>query len=369
MAPATLQHLLNTSWTLHRLSPLHHEKEFATLSNPTALKTYASRLQDQLTGNTLGGLSSSTAGGPSGAVADDEALSRTGALKTCIWETLPSLALLEPQTQSRPSRRQPKQQPGILVTLEYENIVYKAALLAPPPPATATTRPPSPDRQGSTHLPLLLTRLPGPLRQTFVSFLAANFDTYCSALRFPSHFMCAGLEAYVSGMITGGDDRARQQTILEDVVKEMQITLAFSPSIAPELRSLNVNIPRGSFADFVGTDRADGSILSNLSSYLEKHLAMKLDLSAESDKKPSPAKEHVRVSRIACGGFLLGGDGRLKLVSLQKMIPGADDEENVVGSEGAGEVPGEKARLMLRANEALLLAVIRKVASVDEHGV
>ncbi|PLB38435.1 uncharacterized protein BDW47DRAFT_22777 [Aspergillus candidus] len=365
MAPATPHHLLNTSWTLHRLSPLHHEKEFATLSSPTALKTYASRLQDQLTGNTLGGLQ--TGGIASGAVADDEALSRTGALKSCTWETLPSLSFLsEPQTQSRSNRRQPKQQPGILVTLEYENIVYKAALLAPPP----TTGSPTPDRKGSTHLPLLLTRLPGPLRQTFVSFLAANFDTYCSALRFPSHFMCAGLEAYVNGMITEDDDRAAQrQSILEDVVKEMQITLSFSSSIAPELRSLNVNIPRGSFADFVETEtsRADGSILSNLSSYLEKHLAMKLDLSAESDKGHSPAKEHVRVSRIACGGFLLGGDGKLKLVAVQKMIPGADDEE-LVGGE-VGSETGEKARLMLRANEALLLAVMRRVASVDEQGV
>ncbi|PKY08477.1 hypothetical protein P168DRAFT_314568 [Aspergillus campestris IBT 28561] len=366
MAPATPQHLLNTSWTLHRLSPLHHEKEFATLSTPTALKTYASRLQDQLTGSTLGGLQAS--GITSGAVADDEALSRTGALNSCTWETLPSLSFLEPQTQSRSNRRQPKQQPGILVILEYENIVYKAALLAPPP----TTGSPTSDRKGSTHLPLLLTRLPGPLRQTFISFLAANFDTYCSALRFPSHFMCAGLEAYVNGINTEEDDRAAQrQTVLEDVVKEMQITLSFSSSIAPELRSLNVNIPRGSLADFVDTDREDGSILSSLSSYLEKHLAMKLDLSAESNKKISPAKEHVRVSRISCGGFLLGGDGRLKLVSVQKMIPGADvDEEDVVGGEGgSGEAPGEKARLMLRANEALLLAVLRRVASVDEQGV
>lgn len=80
----TPHHLLNTSWTLHRLSPLHHGKEFQTVvDNPTALSTYAARLRDQLTGDVLAGLQQPA---PVPAGEDDDGLSKIGALKTCTWE-------------------------------------------------------------------------------------------------------------------------------------------------------------------------------------------------------------------------------------------------------------------------------------------
>ncbi|KAE8380964.1 kinetochore complex Sim4 subunit Fta1-domain-containing protein [Aspergillus bertholletiae] len=344
MAPATPDQMLNTSWTLHRLSPLHHEKEFQSLlDNPEALKTYANRLRDQLTGNVLAGFQVGTSA-PS---TEEDTLSRTGALKDCTWEAILSLSLEDPNGPY------PESPCGILVVLEYENITYKAALLAPPAEGSHS-------RKTSTYLPLLLTRLPASLRQTFISFLSANFDTYCSALRLPSQFLCAGLASYVDALAQGRDgESATSRATLEDVVKEIQITVSFSANVAPALRSLNINIPRGSIKSFLpatgDSDQPSGSILSGLSSYIEKHLAMDLDL-AGSSAGGSLARKYVRISKIACNGFALGAEGKMKLVA-QPTRPSSINDDS---AENDDVVWNEKKRLALRASEVLLLSVIRR---------
>ncbi|KAA8646451.1 hypothetical protein EYZ11_000262 [Aspergillus tanneri] len=352
MAEAGINQLLNISWTLHRLSPLHHEKEYQTLlDNPVALKTYAARLRDQLTGNVLAGVQT---GAP--AVAE-ESLFRTGALKDCTWETISTLALLEPEDVS--GSHSSSQSAGISVTLEYENITYRAVLLAPPNPSHTLSA-----RKKSTYLPLLLTRFPSPLRQNFISFLSDNFDTYCSSLRLPSQFMCSALEMYLNALKLGDEGRDAQ-IVLEDIVKELQLTVAFSPHVAPALRSLNINVPQSSLKSVMlmssgpsGTP-GHGSVLSGLSAYVEKHLAMDLDL-AGSSSSSNVTKQHVRVSKIACGGFLLAGEGRLKLV-VQLGKPGSGDRS----TDNDEEARNQRSRLALRANEALLHLVLRRAASSE----
>lgn len=359
----TPRQLLNTSWTLHRLSPLHHGKEYQSLlDNPTALNTYATRLRDQLTGDILSGLQAGLGGGGGGggggAAAEDDTLSKTGALKSCTWEGIERFD--EGFTAEAGGQR------GILIALEYENTTYKATLLAGPDNDT-------PERKGVTILPLLLTRLPTALRQTFISFLSATFDTYCSQLRLSSTFMCAGLDMYVNTFLSSGsrDGLDDATDILQNVVKDMQLTLSFSPSIAPALRSLNVNIPRASFGEFLRGSNSDGSssFLSALSTYLEKHLAMNLDLSVRaSGNGPgnSLAKQHVRVSKIACGGFVLGSEGRMKLSADLGRQSGAGTGTGTGDDAGDGQnsrVLNEKDRLELRASHALLLGVLRRAVA------
>ncbi|GAB1202035.1 hypothetical protein APSETT445_000642 [Aspergillus pseudonomiae] len=325
------------AWMKHNLDVQQFQ---SLLDNPEALKVYANRLRDQLTGNVLAEFQVGTSA-PS---LEEDALSRTGTLKNCSWEAISSLALETSNAPESPC--------GILVVLEYENITYKAALLAPPEGSHS--------RKTSTYLPLLLTRLPGPLRQTFISFLSANFDTYCSVFRLPSQFLCAGLASYVDALTQGRDrESAASQAILEDVVKEIQITVSFSTNVAPDLRSLNINIPRGSIKNFLpatgNSNQPSGSILSGLSSYIEKHLAMDLDL-AGSSAKDSPARKHVRISKIACNGFVLGAEGKMKLVAQPiRAGPAGDDS-----AENDDDAPSEKKRLALRASEVLLLSVIRR---------
>lgn len=339
MAQPNIRQLLNTSWTLHRLSPLHHGDECQSLlNNPTALNTYATRLRDQLTGDVLAGLQAGISGAGAGGGADeDDTLSKTGTLKSCTWETISHLEGHGDDDNSR----------GILIVLEYENITYKAALLAAPPTTSTTTT----QSKGSTSLPLLLTKCPSPLRHILITFLSTNFDTYCSPLRLPSHAMCDGMDVYVNTFLENDDTTST--TMLQDVVKDMQITLWFPPSVAPALRSLNINIPRATFGEFLRNSPASTShldsnssspFLSGLSAYLEKHLAMKLDLRA-------PGKQPVRLSKIACGGFVLGSEGRMKLVARS-------------GQEGDGS--DDDDRLQLRAAEMLLRDVLNR-AVVGEN--
>ncbi|KAL4897339.1 kinetochore complex Sim4 subunit Fta1-domain-containing protein [Aspergillus ambiguus] len=350
MAAARSQQLLNSSWTLHRLSPLHHGKEFNTLlDNPVALKTYATRLRDQLTGNALAGLQGASIG------AEDDTLSRTGALTNCTWETMPTLSLQDPEASDDYLKRSS----GILVVLEYENTVYKAALLAPPEDESRPQR----NTTSTTYLPLLLTRLPNPLRQTFITFLAANFDTYCSVLRLPPHVMSICLETYITRVAS-----KHGQSDVEEIVKELQLTLTFPPSVAPALRTLNVNIPRGSLASFVHPrdseatgSTQDGAVLSGLSAYMAKHLAMDLDFSTAPASRKDLASGHVRLTKVACGGFLLGSEGRLKLVTHAKSRrPTTEGPTN-----GDPDTQTESDRLALRASEALLQTILGRAVSSD----
>ena len=332
--------LFNTSWTLHRLSPLHHGKDFETLlDNPAALKAYQTRLRDQLTGDVLAGLHASAT------TAEDDALSKTGALRECLWQ---------PISTGSQSRRAGSSFPGILVTLEYENISYKAALLADAAPES--------QREGSTFLPLLLTKLPNALRQTFITFLSANFDTYCSNLRLPSNFLCTGLETFVDELRNGRgpSGRSAANEAIEEGIKELQLTLAFSPSIAPALRSLNVSISRASLIEFLRDEASKSKrtlkqkqrspLIGNLTAYLETHLAMQLDLDGSSQNHM--ARKHVRLSKIACASFVLGNEGRMKLVVGAEP---AEDEESDNQSSPA-----------LRASEALLQMAIRRAIIGDQ---
>ncbi|EYE90233.1 uncharacterized protein EURHEDRAFT_437912, partial [Aspergillus ruber CBS 135680] len=342
-------HLLNTSWTLHRLSPLHHDKEFQSLlDNPTALNTYAARLRDLLTGDVLSGLQSGVQTGlGAGGVAEDDTLSKTGVLKSCIWEAIPQF--------DDTFTCEGYGQTGILITLSYETTTYKAALLASPDSnAHATSAP----RKGLTPLPLLLTRLPTPPRQTLLTFLSTTFDTYISPLRLPAPFMCSGLDTYVTTFLSSGARDAAG--ILENVVRDVQLTVTFSGSVAPSLRSMGVGVPRGMIGGFLcGNGGGGEGFLGRIEGYLEAHLAMKLDLSTAGNRN-GLAKQHVRVSKIACGGFVVGSEGRMKLsADLGRQSGGTGNRDGDGDGEGS-RVLGEKERLELKANHALLLGVLRR---------
>ncbi|KAJ5861805.1 uncharacterized protein N7529_009115 [Penicillium soppii] len=344
MESADPRQLFNVSWTIHRLSPLHHGKDCESLlDNQVALKTYATRLRDHLTGDVLAGIQASTG------AADDDALSKTGALKNCLWHPISLQSSLGDETP----RSWDTSFSGILVILEYENITYKAALLA----ETSAT---SNERKGSTSLPLLLTRFPTALRQTFLAFLSANFDTYVSPLRLPSSFLCAGLETYLDALRS---QPGAAETV-EDVVKELQLTLSFSPSIAPALRSLNVNLSRTALADFLRESRPApkrtlkqklrSPLIANLTSYLETHLAMNVDLDGSSNEA---SKKHVRLSKVTCAAFVLGGEGRVKLVV-------AADKDG--GDDSAERARSDKHKLALEAGQELLRSVARRAVVGDQ---
>ncbi|PGG95729.1 hypothetical protein AJ79_09902 [Helicocarpus griseus UAMH5409] len=395
MATSPGDQLFTTSWTLHRLSPLYHGKECQTLlDNPNGLKLYANRLRELLRGDVFRGVQV----GIEGLGATDDAVSKAGPLKACKWEILPTWGhwneeeslLLEEDPEKAASVIPPDVSAGILVTLDYENITYKAAMLTGPDGYHDT-------QKGVTFLPLLLTRLPNSLRQTFVSFLAMNFDSRCSILRLPSSFLCGAFENYLAilhgptSASRAGNAPSSSREFVEKVIKESQLTLSFPAPVSSSLKSLDVLIPRESLsaffiygskiiennenraandisrnrgkkrshADTTKDENPSAPFLAALSEYFDTNLAMKLDIrdSFTNDSKNGQAK-HVRLSKISCGAFVLGGEGRMKLLANPgRVIP--FDEADV--EEGEGDDPDSREiRLVWRANEALLRALVSR---------
>ncbi|KAL2855293.1 kinetochore complex Sim4 subunit Fta1-domain-containing protein [Aspergillus pseudoustus] len=368
---ASPHHLLNTSWTTHRLSPLHYGSQHGSLPEQPTLETYAHRLRDHLTN------SFADAQGWRPAEEDTAGVSNTGALNTCTWEPISTFSFLNPQRHGDEDEDTEAEPAGILITLGYENITYKAALLADPsslsslstkqkgkqPQRGRPKRTSSTSASTSTALPLLLTRLPKALREQFIAFLSSNFDTYISSLRFSSDVLCDLLQSYVMGLTppSAQGGHATENTVLtEDIIREMHLTLSFAPPIAPSLKALNVSVPRETFASFLrtgssGTGGDDGDserVLSGLSSYLQKHLAFELGLGSGGVTLSSG---YVRLTRIACAGFVVTGDGRVKVVG--KTVEGDDGEE------------GARNQGMLRGGEALVRAVLRRAcAEIEKSG-
>ncbi|KAL4749897.1 hypothetical protein BDW72DRAFT_176929 [Aspergillus terricola var. indicus] len=389
---ASPHHLLNISWTSHRLSPLHYEinknaESQSLLTNRAALDTYAARLRDHLT-NSL-----AVAGAPT--LQHDPATSTTlGALQSCTWEAISSLSFLDESPISQNGDggavEQNQEEPaGLLITLTYENAIYKAALLS----SGSISRGQSHDQEqmqkqkkrkrgrpslksittvsASTHLPLLLTRLPKPLRESFISFLSSNFDTYVSALRITSQGLCGVLESYLSGLTLTGAVNAGAD--VEEIMRELQITLSFAPPIAPSLKALIVCIPRetaGSFIRVSGSTsyvgKGGNSVLSGLSAYLSRHLALDLRLPLLEDEAATAAGSllaggYARLTRIACASFVVTSEGRLKIVAKKEdRAGGAEDDERKRGE--------------LRGGEALLRAVLKRAGNnmgsgIDSHAV
>ncbi|KAL4783170.1 kinetochore complex Sim4 subunit Fta1-domain-containing protein [Aspergillus varians] len=368
---ASPYHLLNTSWTSHRLSPLHHENSHESLlNNPAALETYAARLRDHLT-NSLADAQGWRA------AEDDPATgpSAIGALQSCTWEPISTLSFLSPQrVDEEGPQDQDHELAGLLITLSYETITYRAALLAAPgahPQSEKKVRKGGRSTRSrtssssSTYLPLLLTRLPKSLRESFIAFLSSNFDTYVSALRISSAGLCDVLESYVASLTSSstagaGVGAAGSDASVEDIIREMHLTLSFAPPIAPYLKALNVNVPRETFLSFLRTSFSTtgsgsgetgrgSSVLSGLSAYLQQHLAIGLGLplpGGESGGDSSLVGGYVRLTRIACAGFVVTGEGRLKVVAKT--------------DEGGGD---EKNRGALRGGEALMRAVLERAGT------
>jgi hypothetical protein len=364
MAPASPQQLLHTSWTAHRLSPLFHEDYQSILGNNNALQAYAKRLKDLLTADSFGGLQVVISGNNT-----DNVLSKAGVLKDCRWEDISSWSWWTEYQRTIESDEEEQQlEPellindilGILVTLEYENAIYKAALLLDTDNADT-------DRRGksanSTYLPLLLTRLPASLKQTFVNFLCSTFDAYCSTLYFPSAFLCASIEKCISAFRSLDSDTVSEMSVLERIMKEVNLTLTFAPPISPALRSIDIGLPRETMSSF--NRQAAGSNLSNeanspflwmLANYFDNHLAMKVDLETLWGRHHQKvADEMVRLSKVACGIFILSSEGRVKLM--------ADPLANTPITED--NMLNERSQILLGANDTLLRALLRRAVGSD----
>jgi hypothetical protein len=269
-------------YTLYRVSPLHHGN--TPLLDARSLRAYAKRLQEQLKGDNVRGVEVDFAG-------TEGALPDKGPLEECQWDMIGDEEAWIDLHNQPDEPMAPEKARGIEVNLEYEKQAYNALLLRDP---NTTTSP-----EGFTSLPLLLVKMPAPIRDVFLNYLRTTFDAHVAPLRLSPAFLTSSLETYFRHLSTS----TSTQTI-PDVVQKLQVQLTF-PRNNTLLKAIDISIASPDVAGFVSRGKLlpnsqPGPFTSAFSAYLRKHLA--LDLS----------HPKVQISRIACHSFQLSTD-RIRL--------------------------------------------------------
>ncbi|KAI9824457.1 MAG: hypothetical protein M1832_001992 [Thelocarpon impressellum] len=353
--PPPIYPLYNTTFTLHRLSPLHHDD--AALLTLDTLSPHAGQLRDILRGEVLRGVRVGLS------TTNDEGLGRAGALQSVEWTVLGDeaswLSAGDPEDddelQISPSADDAL---GIHISIAYERSTYTAILLRTATAINLT------DQDGFTHLPLLLTRMPAPLRETLLAYFASSFDARASPLLLSSSFLTNALETFLGDLTTSSSS-----TAATSIIKDLSLTLSFPSPASPLLKTLEIALTR-----------ADVPRLLKLG----RHLALpplsappprtrRSHLAPQEPPRPSPftaALSHhlsahlaltplshaeIRISRIACAAFVVGAEGKAKVFAPPPPAP-AEQEEGEDGDEEAGA---------WRAATASLVRALVKRAKAD----
>jgi hypothetical protein len=266
-----------------------------------------------------------------GLATDDDAIARVGVLKSVKWSLLRNeegwqSAADETQMTGDATIMQQTGSIGILAEINYEKLAYSAILLKD------VRKPGQDDIVGFSHYPLLLTRMPASLRETLLDFLAATFDTRASILKLPSSFLAETAEKYLANITTadnGSLESDEATRVLKTVIKDILITLSFDiPSVSLSLKTVDFTISKEDSWRMITNGRkllqieenkqnSDAKIsrpfTRSLTHHVNAHLGLKLD------------NAHVQISRVACGAFVLGTEGKVKLSA----PPNVGDEEDV----------------------------------------
>ncbi|KAK3201265.1 hypothetical protein GRF29_185g359418 [Pseudopithomyces chartarum] len=288
--------LYHRSYLLYRLSPLHTPRD--PLLQQPALDAHARRLRDQLQGDRLRGVDVRAGGGASDAPQPDRDHHHhpLGPLQRCTWDLLgDDDAWIDRHRQRLPVS--PELARGIDIALEYESQSYNALLLRDPKATTTSTSPPA----ASTALPLMLVKMPAPVRHIFLDYLSTAFDVHVVPLRLSSAFVTSTLETYLRHLT-----HPQSTQSVQDVIRQLHVQLSF-PNATTLLRHLDVTIAARDLPAFLARAKSlknarDTPFTAALSAYMKKHFALDIN------------HPNVQVSRIACASFVLGTD-RLKLMA------------------------------------------------------
>ncbi|WYZ44761.1 hypothetical protein EsH8_VIII_000077 [Colletotrichum jinshuiense] len=371
----------NTTFSTHRASPLYVG---ANALNFSRLQTLSQRLRDTLVGDVVRGVQVGLEG-------SDSSLGRAGPLEKVGIRWVGVDALLGGADDADADLSQDLandvagggsegNKKALVFEMRYENALCTAVLM----PALSEKAPDAPETgiksankfeipgllaEGGSkedaqflHLPLLLLRMPAPLKSVIADFLSSTFDCRISSMRLGTRSLTAAWERWIrdSGLPTRGP-----------LAKDMVLTLGFyvpppevadgddeQPSEGLGIKSIDIIIPAEELRRFTKegralanaskdktragkrkavtqgyeddqrkrkrlaggkadegwgwVDDANGQgqqpFLNALGAYLDKHLALNL------------FHPGVRVTKIACGGFVLS-EGRVKI-----FVPPGDDE-------------------------------------------
>ncbi|KAI1103836.1 kinetochore complex Sim4 subunit Fta1-domain-containing protein [Jackrogersella minutella] len=220
----------NTTFTTYRASPLHIGTQALT---PARLQLLSRRLRDALVGDVVRGVQV-------GLESDNAALGRTGALYAVEWRWIDAERILGDR---RGDRREgsvelgnesdgPESRTGrriMCMELRYENARFSALLLpdlaadkdSPGPDyrpswtwQTDSTRIDKVDQAAFLHLPLLLFRMPAPLKSVIIDFLSSTFDCRIHPLALGTRSLVGSWEAWLSDNGSSNGRRALSKDVL-----------------------------------------------------------------------------------------------------------------------------------------------------------
>ncbi|KAI9844184.1 MAG: hypothetical protein M1837_005784 [Sclerophora amabilis] len=280
-------------------------------------------------------------------------------------------------------------------------------------------------REGFTSLPLLMTRMPNTLRDTLIDYLSTAFDTRCSALRLSSSFLTGSLEVYLQDLTvprtsttsTGATPLSRRRrstkqpsTPATPIMKDINLILTFPPPVSPSLKTLDLVIPAAGITQFLergrrqlktsanqpnqlngkrkrrqpsksrsndpsGTDHAPQIFTTALSTYTSTHLAMPLytttttTTTTSTDPSSQADPSSIRTSRIACGGFVIGVEGKVKVFTPPASVS-AVDTNNVTDDDAEDEETGvsREESVEERATRRFVEGLVARASGIEEDG-
>ncbi|KAH8809165.1 kinetochore complex Sim4 subunit Fta1-domain-containing protein [Xylogone sp. PMI_703] len=303
--------LYSTTFTLHRVSPLCVGN--GTLLDNGSLAQYARHFRDILAGDVLRGVRV-------GLAPDDDTLSRVGSLGTVTWKILANEDEWEPrgentQLEADESLMSIAGRRGILVQVRYEKAEYMAILLreidgSGEQESILETE----EDDEFEKFPLLLTRMPNSLRETFTGFLASTFDARVSNLHLDGEFLVEAFEKYLSDL---SSEEESADVLLKKAVRDVQVSIGFNQPVGKvlSLKTIDVHIAGEDIPAMVArgkrsTHDTNRPFMNALNAFVDAHLAMDLK------------HDQVKLLRIACAAFVLGSEGKVKLTR-----PINDDED------------------------------------------
>ncbi|CAK7567770.1 MAG: Bifunctional dehydrogenase and ferrochelatase [Sporothrix epigloea] len=327
-APLPACDIFNTTFSLYRASPLFVGPDGLSESR---LRVLEAQLLDILTGESMRGVDF-------GLHEDsDSSMGSAGVLETVTIEWASA------------DRFVATSRPALQATLQYDNAQCMAILL-PTPEVSGTTNGAT-AHPGDTFLslPILLLRMPAPLKVTMARFLSSALDSRITPLHLSSSDIVRSWEswAYATELPTNGP-LARDVVLtlafnlleLHDVADPVEDRISTyaartaSPKTSTDisavssqvgepmnigLRTVDVSIPNQDLDKFLkagqllesGVDnKGDTPFITALAYYLKGHLSLDLSNSA------------VEVVRVACGGFVLSIN-RIKIFDFPDSISSA----------------------------------------------
>ncbi|KAH6889297.1 kinetochore complex Sim4 subunit Fta1-domain-containing protein [Thelonectria olida] len=331
----------NTTFSTHRVSPLHVGPEGLTEDR---LEIIAHRLRDTLVGDVVRGVQV-------GLQATETPMGQVGPLKAVRVRWFQATTLLgdidEESSTSDQNRR------GLWIDVRHENASYAGLLL----PGLVTSGTQSNESQGSfLHLPLLLLRMPLPLKNVIMDWLATAFDCRVSRLTLGTQTILGVWESWIetAGFRNNGPDFTLSLAFnaplppggdaSKDDPKEEAVHEA-----APGLKSIDVTIPPLDLRRFARVGTHLPPLQSNTSNPWDNDLSQRRRLAggnsddgwawlANKDTTAHPFTAALgryldyhlalnlfhpstRVIQISCGGFVLG-QTRLKILKVGEMSEG-----------------------------------------------